>query len=65
MRPEPRAKVEPGRTAEGTDVLRRIGKLLTLALLAAAGAWWGRLRAHSAVPRPEGRWKEIDPGDLG
>jgi hypothetical protein len=29
------------------------------------GVWLGRLIAHSKVPPPEGRWREIPPEELG
>ena len=28
------------------------------------GIWIGRLMAHSKVPPPEGRWREIAPEEL-
>ena len=40
-------------------------KLAVLLFLTAVGAWIGRLLAHSKVPQPEGRWREIDVSDLG
>lgn len=39
-------------------------RLSLIVLLAGLGVWIGRLLAHSKVPPPEGRWREIDPGDL-
>ena len=43
----------------------RLLRLVVLMVLAALGAWIGRLVAHSKVPQPEGRWREIDPEELG
>ena len=40
-------------------------RLVVLLLLAALGTWIGRLVAHSKVPQPEGRWREISPEELG
>ena len=40
-------------------------RLVALLFLAVLGAWIGRLMAHSKVPQPEGRWREIDPQELG
>lgn len=34
-------------------------RLVALAALAGAGAWVGRLLAHSKTPPPEGRWSEL------
>ena len=35
-------------------------KFLLVAIVAGLAAWIGRLMAHSKVPLPEGRWREID-----
>jgi hypothetical protein len=35
-----------------------------LLVLGAFGVWWGRLVAHSKIPPPEGRWREITAEDL-
>jgi hypothetical protein len=43
----------------------KLVRLILLALLAAVGAWIGRSIAHSKVPQPQGRWREIDPEELG
>lgn len=40
-------------------------RLLLLLALAGLGAWLGRLMAHSKVPLPEGRWREVSPQELG
>ena len=39
-------------------------KLLITLLLLGLGVWIGRLMAHSKVPQPEGRWREIGPEEL-
>jgi hypothetical protein len=41
--------------------LRVVGFLLLIAL----ALWWGRLLAHSKVPPPAGRWREITDDELG
>ncbi|HEX2049001.1 MAG TPA: hypothetical protein VHJ34_00030 [Actinomycetota bacterium] len=46
-------------------MLARLLRLAGLAAAALAGVWWGRVVAHSKVPPPEGRWREVDPRDLG
>ena len=43
----------------------RLLRLIVFVVLAGIGAWIGRLVAHSKVPLPEGRWREIDPEELG
>ena len=40
-------------------------RFVSLLGLAAIGAWIGRLVAHSKVPPPEGRWREVSLGELG
>jgi len=35
-----------------------------LVIGAGVGVWLGRLIAHSKVPPPEGRWREIPPEEL-
>ena len=40
-------------------------RLIVLLLIAGLGAWLARLLAHSKVPQPEGRWREISPEELG
>jgi hypothetical protein len=42
----------------------RFLRLLGWLLLGALVAWWSRLRAHSKVPPPEGRWREISENGL-
>ena len=39
-------------------MMRRVLKVFGLAAVAGLAAWWGRLAAHSKLPRPEGRWRE-------
>jgi hypothetical protein len=43
----------------------RIVRLLGLAVLVALSVWLGRLVAHSKLPPPEGRWRELDDAALG
>jgi hypothetical protein len=42
----------------------KIVRILGLAGLALVGAWWGRLKAHSKVPPPEGHWREVQEDEL-
>ncbi len=42
----------------------RIIKLTITLLLAGFGVWVGRLIAHSKMPQPEGRWREVAPEEL-
>lgn len=42
----------------------RMLRLCGLVLLAALGLWLGRLVAHSKLPPPEGRWRELDDSVL-
>lgn len=42
----------------------RLIRPIILVLLAGLGAWLARLLAHSKVPQPEGRWREIGPEEL-
>ena len=39
-------------------------RLVVTLMLIALGVWVGRLMAHSKVPQPEGRWREITPEEL-
>ena len=39
-------------------------RLLFWLLVIGLGVWIGRLMAHSKVPPPEGRWREIAPEEL-
>jgi hypothetical protein len=43
---------------------KAVFRMLTWIGLGALGAWIGRLAAHSKVPTPEGRWREIPEDDL-
>ena len=38
----------------------RMSRLAGLAALLILAALWGRVLAHSKLPPPEGRWREID-----
>ncbi len=42
----------------------RVIRIAGVVVLAAFGAWIARLMAHSKVPHPEGRWREIDLDDF-
>jgi hypothetical protein len=42
----------------------RILRLLGWLVLGALITWWSRLRAHSKLPPPEGRWREIPENGL-
>jgi hypothetical protein len=42
----------------------RPARLLFVLTLIALGVWIGRLMAHSKIPPPEGRWREIGPEEL-
>lgn len=42
------------------NLIRLVFWLLVIGL----GVWIGRLMAHSKVPPPEGRWREIAPEEL-
>jgi hypothetical protein len=42
----------------------KIGRILGLAGLAFVVAWWGRLKAHSKTPPPEGHWREVGEEEL-
>jgi hypothetical protein len=39
-------------------------RLFFWVLVIGLGVWVGRLMAHSKVPPPEGRWREIAPEEL-
>lgn len=39
-------------------------RFVVMLALAGLGAWIGRLLAHSKVPLPEGRWREVSPDEL-
>jgi hypothetical protein len=39
-------------------------RLVGLLAVAALGAWWGRLIAHSKKPAAEGRWRELTDDEL-
>lgn len=43
---------------------RRYLRAAGLAIGAGVGIWLGRLIAHSKVPPPEGKWREIPPEEL-
>ncbi|HZA39604.1 MAG TPA: hypothetical protein VFA00_03165 [Actinomycetota bacterium] len=43
---------------------RRFLRAVGLAIGAGVGIWLGRLIAHSKVPPPEGKWREIPPEEL-
>jgi hypothetical protein len=45
-------------------MFRRIARMAAIVLLGGLAAWWARLFAHSKVPPPEGRWREISEDDL-
>jgi hypothetical protein len=47
-----------------TRMLARVLRVGGLLVLGALGVWWGRLVAHSKIPPPEGRWREITPEEL-
>ncbi|MGH2693601.1 MAG: hypothetical protein ACRDJJ_02180 [Actinomycetota bacterium] len=38
----------------------RASRLVGIAAVLALAVWWGRALAHSKLPPPEGRWREID-----
>ncbi|HZA20658.1 MAG TPA: hypothetical protein VE889_07390 [Actinomycetota bacterium] len=42
-----------------SKLLRTIG----LGAIGALALWWARAAAHSKVPPPEGRWRELDLKD--
>ena len=39
-------------------------RVVAVVVLGALAGWWARLMAHSKVPPPEGRWREISEDDL-
>jgi hypothetical protein len=41
-------------------MIGRLGRMAAIVVGAALGAWWVRLIAHSKVPPPEGRWRELE-----
>ena len=43
---------------------RTILRVGGLVIGAGIGVWLGRLIAHSKVPPPEGKWREIPPAEL-
>ena len=43
----------------------RVSRLVTALGLSLVGLWWARLRAHSKVPSPQGRWREVTEDELG
>ena len=45
-------------------MLVKLLRFLSLLALGAVGLWWGRLMAHSKVPPPEGRWREVGEQSL-
>jgi hypothetical protein len=45
-------------------MLKRVTRAVGVVLVGGLVAWWARLFAHSKVPPPEGRWREISEDDL-
>jgi hypothetical protein len=45
-------------------MLAKGSRVLAFVVLGAVGVWWGRLVAHSKVPPPEGRWREVSEDSL-
>jgi hypothetical protein len=41
----------------------KLVRILILGALGAVAIWWARAVAHSKVPPPEGRWRELDLKD--
>jgi hypothetical protein len=42
----------------------KIARAFGLAGLAFVVVWWGRLKAHSKMPPPEGHWREVKENEL-
>jgi hypothetical protein len=45
-------------------MLKRAMRVVVVLVLGGLAGWWARLAAHSKVPPPEGRWREITEDDL-
>jgi hypothetical protein len=50
--------------AYSQGMLKRTFRVVAVLLLGGLAGWWARLAAHSKVPPPEGRWREITEDDL-
>lgn len=50
--------------AYSEPMFSRVLRLLGWLILGALITWWSRLRAHSKLPPPEGRWREISDNGL-
>ncbi len=50
-------------TRYSEPMLARVVRLAGAALTGAAAVWFARLLAHSKVPPPEGRWRELRDED--
>jgi hypothetical protein len=45
-------------------MIRKLLRASALLVATGLGLWLGRLIAHSKVPPPEGRWREVPPEEL-
>jgi ABC-type xylose transport system permease subunit len=58
-------RVAPTKTSTTVITMaRRLLRAAGLVIGAGVGVWLGRLIAHSKVPPPEGKWREIPPDEL-
>ena len=48
---------------EGDDLLGNRLRVIGLIVVAGLAAWWARNAAHSKLPQPEGRWREVTLGE--